>query len=120
MRIRILFITTLLLASGVTAIRAQTLPPDTLSRTIRERAQPPYKAGLDAMRREDYPSALKEFQTAAGIDQGFEMAHYMMGRAHLALRMAPEERKARAELLRTLAAARKPADWLADQLAAAG
>ncbi len=38
----------------------------------------------------------------------------------LALRMAPEERKARAELLRTLAAARKPADWLADQLAAAG
>jgi trehalose 6-phosphate synthase len=38
----------------------------------------------------------------------------------LALRMAPEERRARAELLRTLAMARKPADWLADQLAAAG
>jgi trehalose 6-phosphate synthase len=38
----------------------------------------------------------------------------------LALRMAPEERKARADLLRALAVARKPADWLADQLAAAG
>ena len=38
----------------------------------------------------------------------------------LALRMEPEERKARAELLRSLASARKPADWLADQLAAAG
>ena len=38
----------------------------------------------------------------------------------LALRMPAEERKARAERLRTLAAARKPADWLADQLAAAG
>jgi len=37
----------------------------------------------------------------------------------LALRMPAEERKARAELLRTLAAARRPADWLADQLAAA-
>jgi trehalose 6-phosphate synthase len=38
----------------------------------------------------------------------------------LALRMPAGERKARAELLRSLAAARKPADWLADQLAAAG
>jgi trehalose 6-phosphate synthase len=37
----------------------------------------------------------------------------------LALRMPADERKARAERLRTLAVARKPADWLADQLAAA-
>ena len=36
-----------------------------------------------------------------------------------ALRMPGEERRARADLLRTLAAARRPADWLADQLAAA-
>jgi len=38
----------------------------------------------------------------------------------LALRMPADERRARATLLRTLAAARKPADWLVDQLAAAG
>jgi trehalose 6-phosphate synthase len=38
----------------------------------------------------------------------------------LALRMPADERKARATLLRTLAVARKPADWLVDQLAAAG
>jgi tetratricopeptide (TPR) repeat protein len=86
MRVRLLSIATLLLASGVTAIHAQTLPPDTVSRTMRERAQPPYKAGLDAMRREDYPAAVKQYQASTEIDQGFEMAHYMLGRAQLALR----------------------------------
>jgi trehalose 6-phosphate synthase len=38
----------------------------------------------------------------------------------VALRMPADERKSRAEALRALAVARKPADWLADQLAAAG
>jgi trehalose 6-phosphate synthase len=37
-----------------------------------------------------------------------------------ALRMAPDERHARAESARRLAVARQPADWLEDQLAAAG
>ncbi|HZM29616.1 MAG TPA: trehalose-6-phosphate synthase, partial [Acidimicrobiales bacterium] len=37
----------------------------------------------------------------------------------VALCMPADERKARAERLRTLAVARKPVDWLADQLAAA-
>jgi trehalose 6-phosphate synthase len=37
-----------------------------------------------------------------------------------ALRMPAAERRVRAEALRTMAVARKPADWLADQLAAAG
>lgn len=36
------------------------------------------------------------------------------------LRMAPGERKVRAEALRRLAVARRPRDWLADQLDAAG
>jgi trehalose 6-phosphate synthase len=39
---------------------------------------------------------------------------------HQALTMAPEERERRATLLRQLAEARTPRDWLADQLAAAG
>ena len=37
-----------------------------------------------------------------------------------ALRMPPAERAARAARLRELSSARVPADWLADQLAAAG
>jgi trehalose 6-phosphate synthase len=37
-----------------------------------------------------------------------------------ALAMPPDERRARADVLRRLAVARRPADWLADQLAAAG
>jgi tetratricopeptide (TPR) repeat protein len=41
---------------------------------------------MDSMRREDYPAALKEFQAAVDIDESFEMAHYMIGRADMALR----------------------------------
>ncbi|HEY6416625.1 MAG TPA: trehalose-6-phosphate synthase, partial [Acidimicrobiales bacterium] len=37
-----------------------------------------------------------------------------------ALRMDAAERQSRAKLLRQLAVARRPADWLSDQLAAAG
>lgn len=39
---------------------------------------------------------------------------------HAALTMAPDERARRAESLRAVAAARAPADWLAEQRAAAG
>jgi trehalose 6-phosphate synthase len=37
-----------------------------------------------------------------------------------ALAMPADERRTRADTLRRLAIARRPADWLADQLAAAG
>ena len=86
MSLRLASVAILLCLSGATPLAAQTLPTDTISHTARERAQAPYKRGLDYMRREDYPAALKEFQTAVEFDEGFEMAHYMMGRAHLALR----------------------------------
>ena len=39
---------------------------------------------------------------------------------HAALTMTPDERSARAERLRHLAAARTPRTWLDDQLAAVG
>jgi tetratricopeptide (TPR) repeat protein len=86
MPLRLSSIALLLLLNGAVAAAAQTLPPETVSRTARERAQAPYKKGLDFMRREDYPAALKEFQAAVDIDEAFEMAHYMIGRADLALR----------------------------------
>ena len=50
----------------------------------RERAREPYLAGLEHMRQEAYDAARKAFETAIGIDPGFEMAHYMLGRVHLA------------------------------------
>jgi tetratricopeptide (TPR) repeat protein len=76
----------LLVLGSASAAGAQSLPTDTLSHTVRDRAQPPYKAGLDYMRREDYDAALKQFQAAVAIDDRFEMAYYMIGRAQLALR----------------------------------
>jgi Tfp pilus assembly protein PilF len=83
---RLLSVTMLVVQCGVGAAAAQTLPPDTLRHTARERAQDPYKRGMDHIRREDYPAALREFQAAVDIDESFEMAHYMIGRADLALR----------------------------------
>lgn len=52
----------------------------------RERARAPYQAGLEHMRNEAYEPAARAFTTAIGIDPGFEMAHYMLGRAQLALK----------------------------------
>jgi trehalose 6-phosphate synthase len=39
---------------------------------------------------------------------------------HRALSMSPDERETHAARLRTAVSARTPADWLADQIAAAG
>jgi tetratricopeptide (TPR) repeat protein len=50
----------------------------------RERAREPYLAGLEHMRQEAYDAARKAFEAAIGIDPAFEMAHYMLGRVHLA------------------------------------
>ena len=52
--------------------------------TPRERARAPYVAGLEQMRNEAFDAAAKSFGTAIGIDPEFEMAHYMLGRVHLA------------------------------------
>jgi tetratricopeptide (TPR) repeat protein len=86
MSARLISIAMLVIISSVRAAGAQTLPTDTVSHTARQRAEPQYKVGLDCMRREDYPGALKAFETAVEIDPAFELAYYMMGRAHLALR----------------------------------
>ena len=52
----------------------------------RERAHEPYQTGIEHMRNEAYEPAAKAFTAAIGIDPGFEMAHYMLGRAQLALK----------------------------------
>src|SRR5687768_7584272 len=52
--------------------------------SVRERARVPYLAGLEQMRNESFDAAAKSFTAAIGIDPSFEMAHYMLGRVHLA------------------------------------
>lgn len=52
--------------------------------SVRERAREPYTAGLEEMRRERFDAAARSFESATTIDPSFELAHYMLGRAHLA------------------------------------
>lgn len=51
---------------------------------VRERATEPYEEGLEQMRNEAFDAAAKSFEAAVGIDGTFDMAYYMLGRAHLA------------------------------------
>ena len=51
---------------------------------LRQRARPAYEKGLDQMRQEDFDAAALSFEAAVSIDDAFDMAYYMLGRAHLA------------------------------------
>jgi tetratricopeptide (TPR) repeat protein len=50
----------------------------------RQLAREPYEQGLVQMRAEDFADAVRSFQRATTIDPTFELAQYMLGRAHLA------------------------------------
>jgi len=52
----------------------------------RERARPAYTSGLEYMRVERFAAAASSFESATTIDPSFELAHYMLGRAYLALK----------------------------------
>jgi tetratricopeptide (TPR) repeat protein len=67
----------IVLIAGVTV--AQT-PAD------RERARIQNRLGWEALRSEQYPLAIKSFQTAIAIRPDYEYAHYGLGRALLAAR----------------------------------
>lgn len=54
--------------------------------TARERAKVPYEAGLLQLRAESFEAAVKSFQQAIDLDASFDMAYYMLGRTHMALR----------------------------------
>jgi tetratricopeptide (TPR) repeat protein len=49
----------------------------------RDRAMPPYRQGLVALRTESWDSAANAFQHAIDIDATFEMAYYGLGRARM-------------------------------------
>jgi Tfp pilus assembly protein PilF len=58
--------------------------PKNRESSARERAREPYMAGLEQMRSEDFAGARKSFESAIGIEPTFELAHFMLGRVHLA------------------------------------
>jgi Tfp pilus assembly protein PilF len=72
-----LVVVLLVSCGAAVAVRAQ---PD----NVRQLAREPYERGLVQMRTEDFAGAVRSFQRATTIDPTFELAHYMLGRAHLA------------------------------------
>ena len=50
----------------------------------RQSATEPYETGLEQMRQEAFDAAAKSFEDAVATDPTFDMAYYMLGRAHLA------------------------------------
>jgi Tfp pilus assembly protein PilF len=58
--------------------------PTNRESSARERAREPYTAGLEQMRNEDFAAARKSFEAAIAIEPTFELAHFMLGRVHLA------------------------------------
>src|SRR5687768_5854047 len=52
----------------------------------RERAMVPYEDGMSHLRNEAFDAAIKSFQKAIDLDGSFDMAYYMLGRTHMAIR----------------------------------
>lgn len=71
-----------LVSAGSPALSAQSAA----EKTVRERAKVPYDEGMAHVRSEAFDAALKAFQQAITIDPSFDMAYYMLGRTHLAVR----------------------------------
>jgi tetratricopeptide (TPR) repeat protein len=74
------------IATVGTALALATLAYAAPQNIAREKAMPPYRAGLDHMQAEAFEQAAKAFQVAIGIDPTFEMAHYFLGRAYMPLK----------------------------------
>src|SRR5688572_2841060 len=72
----------LLVASTAFAQRQQSQ----LFNVARERAMVPYDAGMGHLRNEAFEAAIKSFEQAIDLDASFDMAYYMLGRTHMAIR----------------------------------
>jgi len=72
----------LILAIGVLAAAPVSAQPQ----NARERARPDYDTGLDQMQREAFEAAVRSFTSAVNTDPSFDMAYYMLGRAHMSLK----------------------------------
>lgn len=56
----------------------------------RDRANIPYRLGLENMKAEAWNEAANAFRAASEIDPTFEVAFYMLGRVHMAQKKFPE------------------------------
>jgi len=65
---------------------AAAMPAAAQPQNARERARPAYDQGVEQMRREALEAAVRSFETAVRIDPTYDMAFYMLGRAHLSLK----------------------------------
>lgn len=76
----------LLIALALCSPFAGSYAQSAIDNTLRDRAQSPYEAGVAHLRNEAFEAALKAFQQAVEIDPSFDMAYYMLGRTHMAMR----------------------------------
>lgn len=77
---RNLFTLSVLALGLVVALAEAQTPAD------RTRARIPYGVGVEHMKSEQWEKAAEAFQQAIDIDREFELAHYMLGRAEMALK----------------------------------
>ena len=76
---RVMVISVIACVIGLSAVSAQ-------SRTDRERARVQNKLGWEDMQSESWERAARSFQNAIDIDPEFEIPHYGLGRANMALK----------------------------------
>lgn len=73
-----------LCASSVASGQSQHQLQQQAPQHVREQARVPYRAGIEHLRAEALDAAERAFRQAIEIDAAFEMAHYMLGRTHMA------------------------------------
>jgi tetratricopeptide (TPR) repeat protein len=54
--------------------------------SARERARPVYETGVEQLRLENLAAAVTAFHQATELDPTFDMAYYMLGRTHMAMK----------------------------------
>jgi len=79
----------LLLGALLLAIGSAAEPP-TVPANVRRQAFEHYKAGEAALESEHFQQAVEEFEKAISLDPLLVMAHYGLGKAHMALKEYPE------------------------------
>lgn len=72
------------LAASAILVLLMAQPAAAQPNPLRERARQPYEEGLKHMQQEAFDEAAKAFEAAVAIDDSFDMAYYMLGRAHMA------------------------------------
>jgi tetratricopeptide (TPR) repeat protein len=84
----------LVFGAVVVGLASQSAFAQLVDEPTRKLAMSHYRAGEDAMQAESWEEAVTEFQTAIRLDPLFDLAHYSLGQAYMALKRFPEAVKA--------------------------